>query len=513
MDQYVKYLRKSRFDRDYEEMSMEETLKRHEAILDKLAKDRGYFITKTYYEIVSAESIAARPEIQKLLNEVSAGIYAGVLVVDLERLARGNGIDQGYISQVFQYSGTKIITPSKTYDPSNEFDEEYFEFGLFMSRREYKTINRRLIRGRDSSASEGKWISSMAPYGYKRMKIKGEKGYTLEIVPEEAQWVQKAFELYSQGQGANRIANYLNDNNVPTRKGNIWNNGSIQNMITNVAYMGKIRRGWSKTQKNIENGRVVRHIRRTKNMDEYQIFDGLHPALISEELYMTCQKIRLERRPAPKTRTSYELMNPFAGLLFCAVCGKTIERTRLSVKQGGQLRARCTNMRNCHNSTAAFDLIEAEILEALKAWFAGYMVKLQTIGYADDVVVHKKHIQKINAEIKKLRSQLSSAHDLVEQGVYTTDEFIARRKVVQEAISAAEEKKTSVEAGLRRILLAQEIQEIQIPKTEQVLGAYDFMTNSERNALLKQLVRRIEYRKASRGNIEIDIYPTLPKIV
>jgi len=225
MDQYVKYLRKSRFDRDYEEMSMEETLKRHEAILDKLAKDRGYFITKTYYEIVSAESIAARPEIQKLLNEVSAGIYAGVLVVDLERLARGNGIDQGYISQVFQYSGTKIITPSKTYDPSNEFDEEYFEFGLFMSRREYKTINRRLIRGRDSSASEGKWISSMAPYGYKRMKIKGEKGYTLEIVPEEAQWVQKAFELYSQGQGANRIANYLNDNNVPTRKGNIWNNG------------------------------------------------------------------------------------------------------------------------------------------------------------------------------------------------------------------------------------------------------------------------------------------------
>ena len=125
MEQYVKYLRKSRFDRDYAEMSTEETLKRHEAILDKLAKDRGYFVTKTYYEVVSGESIAARPEIQKLLDEVSAGIYAGVLVVDLERLARGNGADQGYISQVFQYSGTKIVTPMKIYDPCNEFDEEY----------------------------------------------------------------------------------------------------------------------------------------------------------------------------------------------------------------------------------------------------------------------------------------------------------------------------------------------------------------------------------------------------
>ena len=165
MEQYVKYLRKSRFDRDYAELSIEETLKRHEAILDKLAAQRGYYIAKTYYEVVSGESIAARPEIQKLLEEVNAGFYAGVLVVDVERLARGNGADQAYISQVFQFSGTKIITPTKIYDPSNEFDEEYFEFGLFMSRREYKTINRRLIRGRDSSASEGKWIGICGDLG------------------------------------------------------------------------------------------------------------------------------------------------------------------------------------------------------------------------------------------------------------------------------------------------------------------------------------------------------------
>ena len=89
MEQYVKYLRKSRFDRDYAELSIEETLKRHEAILDKLARDRGYHIAKTYYEVVSGESIAARPEIQKMLEEVSAGCYTGVLVNDP---TRGYGI-------------------------------------------------------------------------------------------------------------------------------------------------------------------------------------------------------------------------------------------------------------------------------------------------------------------------------------------------------------------------------------------------------------------------------------
>ena len=150
------YLRKSRFDRDYAEFSVEETLKRHKAILDKLASDRGYRIAKVYYEVVSGESIAARPQIQEMLAEVSEEFDAGVLVVDLERLARGNGADQAYISQVFRFSGTKIITPNKIYDPSNEF-------GLFMSRREYKAINRRLIPGRESSASGGKYLGSITP--------------------------------------------------------------------------------------------------------------------------------------------------------------------------------------------------------------------------------------------------------------------------------------------------------------------------------------------------------------
>lgn len=193
MEQYAMYLRKSRFDRDYAELSVEETLKRHKAILDRTAEERGYYIAQIYYEVVSGESIAARPEIQKLLEAVGNELYADVLVVDLERLARGNSADQAYISQVFQFSSTKIITPAKTYDPNNEYDEDFFEFGLFMSRREYKTINRRLLRGRDSSASEGKYISSIAPYGYQKKKLENEKGFTLEPDPEEADVVKKFF--------------------------------------------------------------------------------------------------------------------------------------------------------------------------------------------------------------------------------------------------------------------------------------------------------------------------------
>ena len=108
----------------------------------------------------------------RFFDEVEAGMWDGVLVVEVERLARGDTIDQGTVSRAFQYSDTKIITPSKTYDPDNEFDEEYFEFGLFMSRREYKTIKRRLNAGRICFCERrANTVATKPPYGYERVKL------------------------------------------------------------------------------------------------------------------------------------------------------------------------------------------------------------------------------------------------------------------------------------------------------------------------------------------------------
>ena len=155
---YAIYLRKSREDIEAEKYGEGETLARHEKILTTLAKKRNLPISKIYREVVSGETISERKEMQKLLKDVENEKWTGVLVVEVERLARGDTADQGRVSKAFKYSHTKIITPVKTYDPDNEFDEEYFEFGLFMSRREYKTINRRLQRGREISVQEGKFV-------------------------------------------------------------------------------------------------------------------------------------------------------------------------------------------------------------------------------------------------------------------------------------------------------------------------------------------------------------------
>ena len=134
-------------------------------MLEDLAKYHKIKIAKFYSEVVSGETIASRPQMLAMLDDIESLSPDGVLVVEIERLARGDTRDQGLVLETFKYSGTRIITPMKIYDPTDERDEEYAEFGLFMSRREYKTINRRLRDGKIASFNEGKWTGNKAPFG------------------------------------------------------------------------------------------------------------------------------------------------------------------------------------------------------------------------------------------------------------------------------------------------------------------------------------------------------------
>ena len=117
--EYALYLRKSRADLEAELRGEGETLARHEKMLIELAKRYGFSIGKIYREIVSGESIDARPVVQQLLKDVQDGRWKGVLVVEVERLARGDTMDQGRVAKSFKYTGTKIITPIKMIQTMN----------------------------------------------------------------------------------------------------------------------------------------------------------------------------------------------------------------------------------------------------------------------------------------------------------------------------------------------------------------------------------------------------------
>ncbi len=193
MERVAMYLRKSRSDIEAEEKGEGETLAKHKKALLQVAQNKKLNIIKIYQEIVSGESLIHRPEMLKLMEEISNNVYDAVLCMDMDRLGRGDMQDQGFILKTFKKSKTKIMTPRKTYDLDDQFDEEYSEFEAFMARKEFNIIKRRLEHGRIRSIQEGNYISAHAPFGYK----KTDK-LTLIPDPETAPIVQMIFQWYTQ---------------------------------------------------------------------------------------------------------------------------------------------------------------------------------------------------------------------------------------------------------------------------------------------------------------------------
>ncbi|MFZ5352784.1 MAG: recombinase family protein [Bacillota bacterium] len=525
--QYCIYLRKSRADIEAEARGEGETLVRHEHALLDLAKRQKLNITEIYREIVSGETISSRPVMQQLLNEVEQGVWTGVLVMEVERLARGDTIDQGIVAQTFKYSNTKIITPMKTYDPNNEYDEEYFEFGLFMSRREYKTINRRLQRGRLTSVQEGKYCGTKPPYGYIRKKLEKQKGFTLEINPEQADVVKLIFELYTKGElqpdgsykrlGVSLIVRKLNDMKIPPMKGDVWVTSTIQGILQNPVYIGKIRWNSRPAVKKMVDGQMSKERPRAKKED-WVLVDGLHESIIDNETWELAQDYYTQNAPSP-VPTRYKTVNPLSGIIVCGVCGRRMVRRPYGGKYPDSIMCPVTS---CSNISSQLTFVEERLLQSLRAWLEKYILNWGTKEAANNSVlidVKKKAVKKLEEELKSSEKQMSSLHDLLEQGVYTTEKFLERSKVLTERINMLQKDKNTLLEDMKNESLRAESQKAFIPKVEKLLELYNTTDNAAlKNKWLKEVLEKAVYIKTVKGrwhnrpdDFELELFPRLPR--
>lgn len=522
MNDYCIYLRKSRIDVEAERQGEGETLARHKKALLDLANKRGYHIEKIYEEVVSGETIVSRPQMQALLSDVEQGLYRGVLVMEIERLARGDTMDQGLVAQTFKYSDTLIITPLKIYDPSNEFDEEFFEFGLFMSRREYKTINRRLQRGREASAKEGKFMGSVAPYGYRRKPLADQKGSTLEIVEEKAAVVRLIFDLYINGVDGKRlgiqaIAHRLNELKIPSARNDYWEKSIIRDILSNPVYAGKIRYGYRKVQQKIVDGHKVA-TRPLQYRDNYILSDGLHEPIISPEIFEQAQQLG-DLRPIMPIGYKKEVKNPMAGLVICKLCGRRMSMRRATTP--GKPDYLVCHARSCKNVSSPLYMVEERLINSLWDW-----VRKQEIIYRDK----EPHITPQNGalsaaieakgkDIKTLEQQLTKAYDLLEQGIYTADVFTERSRSLKERIGETKANIDRLKAEIKKADRQERLKEQIIPHIKNTLEAYKTSeTSAKKNELLKEVLDRAIYFKEKSGafrgydtdGFELEIFPKLP---
>lgn len=489
-DLYAMYLRKSRADLELEALGEGETLAKHKKMLDTLAARYDIHPDQIviYKEVVSGDSIDERPEMQRLLSDVHKKKYKGCLVVEVERLARGNTKDQGEVAEAFQASHTKIITPVKVYDPDNEFDQEYFEFGLFMSRREYKTIRRRLESGKKQSVEDGNYLLPQRVFGYDTIRL-SKQDRTLVIKPDEAKIVRMIFDWYTEDRKAvGWIARQLTMMGVPTTKGKSeWNRGTIRDMLANPTYIGKV--WWNKTNTvkefNSDTGKLEKAKRRNA---EPEIFQGKHDPIIREDQFeKACALSKTPSNPAAKHGT--DLVNPLAGLLQCCDCGRNI--IAMQFKDGRQTRLAHARDTICKKKSLPMVQVLDSFVDALKATIDDFEMKLNGNSNDDTLAKHQAQIEIAEAELAKLERKRKKLFQDYEDETYTRDEFIERKQSYNERIDKLKKQiQEAIEAAPEPVNYAEQI--VNLHAMIDCLKDPDISANAK-NKFLKRFIDKISY--------------------
>ena len=486
-DDYI-YLRKSRKDLEFENEI--DILARHERQLIELSNKKNIHIPteNILREVVSGENLINRPMMQYLLNKIENGEVKNIFCIEIERLSRGNSIDQGIITQAIIMNNVTIHTLQKTYDPKNEYDEEYFEFGLFMSRREYKTINRRLQRGKVQAIKEGKFIASVPPFGYDRVKIKGDKGYTLDP-NKDAETVKLIFNLCLEGYKTTQLAKHLQKLGIKSISGKDWTPAMVRNILTNAVYTGYIVSKKRTIIKKVVDDKIV--VSKPVNKSP-QLTKGIHPAIITEKQFNQVQDFLNSLKPL-KVQKKHKLKNPFVGIMFCKICGARMYR-RVNHRDHEKDYLACSNL-YCNNVSSRIYIVENKVIEQLKEVLKEQKIFLD--NYEQEIIKkaqdYSQEIKNIDKQIIELDKQFTKVCDLLEKGVYSVELFENRSKTITENKKALNELKDRLIEESKND--DTEIIKKRIPILEQCIERYYDLDMEQRNELLSVLITRIEYYK------------------
>lgn len=499
---YIMYLRKSRADGDGETIA--QVLEKHETILQEYSeKTFGECIPESniYREVVSGETIADRPEMQRILGRIESGEIKGVFVVEPQRLSRGDLVDCGMIINAFRFTNTFIYTPNMVYDLSNKMERKFFEQELMRGNDYLEYTKEILNRGRIASVKKGNFIGSVAPYGYRRVQKRDADNkpyYTLEILPEEAAGVKAAYDAYvNKGYGPAKIAHYMDSLGFRPRKTDHWTTSALRDILSNPVYIGKIRWDWRKTKKVMADGEVVKKRPRQDNASCILV-DGRHEPIIPEDMFNQAAAITGTRTREPKGRS---LKNPFAGIIFCR-CGHALVRQPY---KKCDTRMVCTEQTYCGTMSCREEDIRIRVIDALERCVKDFTVRLDRNEDAPDK--NADILIGLKKELDKIDLMDEEQHDLLESRIYTREVFLDRNAKLME-------RRKKIEASIKKL---EQEQETMVDYAERIATFKDALyalkdpeaTAAEQNKLLKKCIRRITYQRVGKKRTKWEDAPIM----
>ena len=504
--QVIEYLRKSQTDDP--SLSVDEVLARHENILNDWAianLGEKIPVENTYREVASGETIKDRPQMQEVLRKIESPHIKAILVVEPQRLSRGDLEDIGRLMKIIKYTNTLIITPTWIYDLNDKYDFDNLERELKRGNEYLEYTKTILNRGRMRSVMEGNYVGSVAPYGYQKTWIReGNREHpTLIPHPEEAIGVQTMFDLYvNKDLGCYKIACELDRLGIKPRNKEVWSSAAIKDMLSSPIYIGKVTWNWRKVVTVVEEGKIIKT--RPKQND-YIVCDGKHEAIIDADLFERAQAKKGRNHRAKGTT---KVRNPLAGLLYCQ-CGRAMTLRTYKHKDGTkrcESRIICDDQARCRTSSATYGEMIDRVKKILEASIADFEVKLQN-NQNKDIELQNELVEHLQLKLQKLEDDEVNLWDERARNRGTGHEMPERvfARLSENIRKEQEEVRKALETAYEAIpeVIAYDDARMRFQDALDALND-DAVSAQRKNTLLKACIERMVYSRPrsvrTRGN-------------
>ena len=377
----------------------------------------------------SGKNIAGRPQFQQMLKDIEAmkDKVEYVLVFKLSRFGR-NAADVLSSLQRMQDYGVNLICVEDGIDSSKDSGKLMISVLSAVAEIERENILVQTMEGRRQKAREGRWNGGFAPYGYKL-----ENGELL-IAEDEVEVIRIIFDKYVYtNMGATAIAAYLNDRGYKKklRQNNtseLFSAHFVKMVLDNPVYCGKLAYGRRKTEK-IPGTRNQFHI---VKQDEYPVYDGIHEAIVSEEMWQLAQKKRSTTGVKSEKIYNLDHENILSGILRCPVCGAGMygNVNRKKKKDGTFYKDyyyyACKHRTTVNGHRCGYkrqwkqELIDAAVAEAIRNLVNKPSFE-QSIKQKIGAEIDTKQLEAELAQLNKQRRQLIGAKDKLGQQMDSLD--------------------------------------------------------------------------------------------
>ena len=363
-----------RLSREDEEKTIEsESIQNQKSLLIQYVKEQQWEVYRVYSDEDYSGIDRSRPAFLQMIRDAKKGAFDAILCKTQSRFTRDMELVERYIHGLFPLWGIRFLAVADHIDTSLQGNKKARQINGLINEWYLEDLSENIRMVLNHKRHLGQHIGGFPLFGYQ--KDPNEKG-RLIVDPIAASIVQEIFRLACEGHSMNRIADVLNQKNIPnptaykkeqglryingsqTGAQSLWSRSSVRYILQNEMYLGTMVQG-TRRKASYKSNKLLNI---PKN--EWIRVEGTHEAIISPECFSAVQSLHSMKRKSDGDGNMY----PLSGLVKCHGCGQSMQKNSYIYRGVRQNYLRCPNRGDLCASTVRLDDLHALVEEKIKCF-------------------------------------------------------------------------------------------------------------------------------------------------